>query len=1150
MGNLKNGQLLLLQRLRGWPLALIFSIGALLSVEAIVAIMDLILKGAVLSDDLLIGLIATGLVAPLTILLVNFLLVELFQKDQQQLKSGLSSARAHLSVALESADEGILMVNKEGVVLATNPRFLELWSVPPELAATGQDKQLLVHVLDQLADPDAFLNQVMQLYSSDKESRDTLHFKDGRVFARYSRTWTTESEHGRIWCFKDISEQKRFEESLRNTEQELRTILDNVDAYIYLKDTEGRYLFANRAVRELWHAEMEDVIGFGDEKFFDPPTAANIRSNDQRVLGAGETLRVEETNTVSTTGKTAIYQSTKLPLRRDDGRIYALCGISIDITFRKQAENALRESEETFRRLFNETSNPVLLFDLDEGKVIDCNQAVVRFLNYEMKEDIIGLPSDAIVLPIKSDGTPSAPLIGTKIAEALRMGFASFECQPVTRDGERRDVAVSLTALTCHGKPVLHALWTDISARRQAEARLQLAASVFTHANEAILITTADGTIIDTNDAFTRTSGYQRNEVIGKNPNILSSGRQDKAFYADMWQTLQKEGRWLGEIWNRRKDGEIYATMLTISAVCDEQNLVQYYVGLSTDITALKEHETRLERIAHYDALTNLPNRVLLADRLHQSMALTQRRGQRLAVAYLDLDGFKAVNDTYGHDAGDQLLISISAHMKAALREGDTLARIGGDEFVIVLPDLDSVTASTPLLVRLLAAAAQPVPQSGQTLQISASLGVTFYPQAETVEPDQLLRQADQAMYQAKLAGKNRYHIFDAENDRSIRSHHESIERIRQALTQGEFVLHYQPKVNMRLGTVIGAEALIRWQHPERGLVLPGTFLPAIENHPLAVELGEWVIDAAITQMEYWQTAGLQLPVSVNIGARQLQQPDFAGRVRTLLAKHPTVSPTSLELEVLETSALEDIAHVTTLIEACRELGVGFALDDFGTGYSSLSYFKRLPINVLKIDQSFVRDMLDDPDDLAILEGILGLALAFRREVIAEGVETTEQGELLLQLGCELAQGYGIARPMPATEIPVWMANWQPHASWRNQRLVSRKDLPLIFAGAEHRAWIAKLKAYLQGQKEAPPMDHHRCHLGHWLESEGKHLWNSHPDMQAIDDLHRQLHAVAIKAVTFHAQGRTPDALALLAELHNLSEQLLNRLKQLAKESQ
>ncbi len=580
------------------------------------------------------------------------------------------------------------------------------------------------------------------------------------------------------------------------------------------------------------------------------------------------------------------------------------------------------------------------------------------------------------------------------------------------------------------GGTLWHGFITDISERRQDEEKLQLAASAFTHSREGIMITAADGAIIEVNQAFARITGYARAEVLGKNPRLLSSGRQEAAFYASMWRDLEQQGHWQGEVWNRRKSGEVYATMQTLSAVRDRRGVTQQYLALFSDITALKEQQEQLERIAHFDVLTGLPNRSLLADRLHQSLAQAQRRNQSLAVAFLDLDGFKAVNDQHGHGAGDQLLIALAARMKQALREGDTLARLGGDEFVAVLLDLTDIESSLPTLVRLLAAAAQRVPIGALELQVSASIGVTFYPQREDIDADQLLRQADQAMYQAKLAGKNRYHVFDAIQDSSIRGHHEHLDRIRDALAGREFVLYYQPKVNMRTGQVVGAEALIRWQHPQRGLLLPAEFLSVIEDHPLAVDLGEWVMHTALGQMERWRLDGLDIPVSVNVGALQLQQGDFMPRLRSILATHPDVRPQCFELEVLETSALQDIAQISSVIKSCRELGVTFALDDFGTGYSSLTYLKRLPVAQLKIDQSFVRDMLVDPDDLAILKGVIGLGAAFHRQVIAEGVETVEHGAMLLQMGCELAQGYGIARPMPAQDLPAWVAQWKSPAAW------------------------------------------------------------------------------------------------------------------------
>jgi diguanylate cyclase (GGDEF)-like protein/PAS domain S-box-containing protein len=500
-------------------------------------------------------------------------------------------------------------------------------------------------------------------------------------------------------------------------------------------------------------------------------------------------------------------------------------------------------------------------------------------------------------------------------------------------------------------------IYEDITCQKADSQQQQLAASVFRYAREGIAITDARGCIVDVNEAFSLITGYTRAEVLGQNTRILSSGRQDKAFYTAMYQELQAHGHWAGEIWNRRKSGEVYAEMLTISAVRDGMGRVTHYVALFFDITAIKEHERQLEHLAHFDALTNLPNRVLLADRLQQAMAQAQRRGQLLAVAYLDLDGFKTINDDHGHAAGDLLLVRLAEAMRHTLREGDTLARLGGDEFVVVMADLRDANDCASSLTRLLAAAAQPMTLDEQVLQVSASLGVTFFPQAESVDADQLMRQADQAMYQAKLAGKNRYHVFDAAQDRSVRGLHESLEEIGLALQRGEFVLYYQPKVNLHSGEVLGAEALIRWNHPVRGLLAPAAFLPTIEDHPLAVAVGEWVLDTAMRQLQSWVALGLRTQVSINVGARQLQQADFVKVLCDALARYPEVAPAQLTIEVLETSALGDLQRTADLIQSCARLGVPFALDDFGTGYSSLTYLKHLPVREIKIDQSFVRDM-------------------------------------------------------------------------------------------------------------------------------------------------------------------------------------------------
>ncbi|MEH6652365.1 MAG: EAL domain-containing protein [Motiliproteus sp.] len=682
------------------------------------------------------------------------------------------------------------------------------------------------------------------------------------------------------------------------------------------------------------------------------------------------------------------------------------------------AQETLLESEERFKALSGASYGGIIIHD--QGLILECNHGLSEITGFGYHE-LVGMNGLDLIAPealdtvlnnIKSDYTESYEVVG------------------VRKDGSNYPLAIKGKNIAYKGSEARVIEFLDITERRKAEEQLKLAASVFTHAREGIMITDTTGAIIEVNDTFSLITGYSRDEVLGKNPRILHSDLQSDEFYSVMWSSLISKKHWYGELWNRRKNGELYAQLATISAVSDTDGVTQNYVALFSDITLMKQHQQQLEHIAHYDTLTNLPNRVLLADRLHHAMEQSDRRGESLAVAYLDLDGFKAINDAHGHEMGDDLLITLSRRMNEALRGGDTLARIGGDEFVAVLVDLGKEEDYESVLERLLLAAASPITVGDITLKVSTSIGLTLYPQ-DGGDADLLMRHADQAMYVAKQTGKNRYHLFDVHKDESIKTQRESIEHIQRALKQREFVLHYQPKVNMKTGAVIGAEALIRWQHPERGLMFPGDFLPIIENHSISVELGEWVIETALAQMAQWFAAGLEMPVSVNVGALQLQQRGFATKLSEALARYPQIQPCWLELEILETSALGDITEVSAIMHACREIGVTFSLDDFGTGFSSLTYLKRLPADLLKIDQSFVRDMLEDPDDRAIVLGVIGLAAAFNREVIAEGVESIDQGTLLLSMGCDQAQGYGIARPMVATAIPEWVLEWQPDSAWR-----------------------------------------------------------------------------------------------------------------------
>ncbi|WP_137227188.1 PAS domain S-box protein [Shewanella sp. MEBiC00475] len=737
-------------------------------------------------------------------------------------------------------------------------------------------------------------------------------------------------------------------------------------------------------------------------------------------------------------GRTIICEWHNTPIVNDSGDIIGVISLIQDITESRQTQIALEETEKRFREQSQRYAEVIWAanigtweWNVQTGKIV-FNDRWAEMLGYTLKElEPISIETwEALLHP------DDVNIINELIERCSQNETNTLKCEfrMQHKNGSwvwihNRGRVVAWTNDGMHLR--MSGIHQDITKSKQSEDSLKLAASVFTYAREGIIITDTAGAIINVNGAFSDITGYQCDEVIGHNSRLLKSGSHLPEFYDEMWATLLEKGHWTGEVWNKRKNGEIFPEILTISSVLDDAGVVQNYVSLFNDITEIKNHQKQLERIAHYDMLTNLPNRTLLADRLTQSMKHSQRQNSLLVVAFVDLDKFKNINDTYGHIVGDELLIMISSRMKDALRDVDTLARIGGDEFVAVMENIETLVDCEPIIERLLLAASEPVVVGGVTLEISASIGISIYPQ-DGVDADQLMRHADQAMYVAKQQGKNRYHLFDSAHNVAMINQHGKLDLIRNALDKNEFLLYYQPKVNMKTGALIGVEALIRWQSPDRGLIGPNDFLPVIENHALSIDLGEWVIRTALSQIQTWKTMGVDIPVSVNIGALQLQSEDFAIRLAELLASFSEVTPSSLELEVLETSAIGDLVQVTDTMLNCIEQGVHFALDDFGTGYSSLSHLRRFPAGLIKIDQTFVRDMLIDSDDLAIVEGVVVLAKSFSREVIAEGVETIAQGVALLQLGCELAQGYVIARPMMAHDILDWAANWQPDDAWRD----------------------------------------------------------------------------------------------------------------------
>ncbi len=583
------------------------------------------------------------------------------------------------------------------------------------------------------------------------------------------------------------------------------------------------------------------------------------------------------------------------------------------------------------------------------------------------------------------------------------------------------------------GRPLrLLATLADVQDRHEALERQLMSASLFQHLHEGLLITDADLRALDLNPAYTEILGVPREELLGTVPSLLRPTPADpvaRQQRAAMWASLRDHGSWRGELLERRRDGAMCTLATTISTIRGPAQDLRYHVLVIADITEQQAQREQLERQAHFDELTRLPNRTHLSQLLDDAMTAADRDGYLLVVCYLDLDRFKPVNDRFGHAAGDRLLAELAGRLRSALRSRehwtDSAARLGGDEFVLLLR-AGTLEEARLAVERVLRVVSQPylIDPAQDAVQVTASMGATVYP-VDRSDADTLLRHADHAMYGAKQAGRNGYLFFDPEHRRRTEQRVMAIGRIQEALDQQEFVLYYQPKVDMRSGRVIGFEALLRWEHPQQGLVAPMQFLPLIENTGLSSRVGDWVLSQALEHLSQWRRDGLDFAVSVNISARHLQEPDFALRLSELLARHSEPLATHLVLEMLETAAHADIEATSALVARCQGIGVRFALDDFGTGYSTLTYLKRLPVDVLKIDRSFIHHMLDDAQDRAIVEGVIGLARTFGCTVVAEGVESPAQARTLLDLGCDIGQGTGIAAPMPSNMVAQWVRDYR-----------------------------------------------------------------------------------------------------------------------------
>jgi diguanylate cyclase (GGDEF)-like protein/PAS domain S-box-containing protein len=800
----------------------------------------------------------------------------------------------------------------------------------------------------------------------------------------------------------DISEAKQTEEALRLSEGKFASVFAQCpDMLVIARLSDGCFLEANPAFLEQIGVSADEVVGRvpSELKIWGIPDIG--RSLLQR-LQKGSIRNLE------------------MPFRRSDGRLFtgllsaepfdldstaAIVLVVRDITPLKEAQQQLQMSEEKFAKAFHSSPDGLLITRQHDGLLVEVNDGFSRITGYHSS---LSLDRTTLDLGIWVDLNERQQLV----EQLSRDGFVKDLTSHIRRrDGQIRLCEISARPLPIAGEDCMLTIARDITERHQMQEKLLLAATVFESTAEGVLITDTRQQINAVNRAFSEITGYSEAEALGETPRLLASGLHDSAFYAAMWYQLTAEGHWQGEISNRRKNGEIYPSWLTISAVRNQDKFITHFVAVFADISSLKQAQARLDYQAHHDPLTGLPNRTLFESRLHA--ALTQsREGYRVgAVLFLDLDRFKHINDSLGHPVGDLLLKSIALRLKDNIRDIDTVARLGGDEFIVLLPGLQSAGDVEAFATRLLKSFSAPFQAGEHEFFMSTSIGSALFP-ADGADVATLIKNADAAMYRSKAKGRNRVESYTrdltAQASERIALEHE----LRRAIERNEFTLSYQPKISVLTYRLVGAEALIRWSHPTFGDVPPERFIPLAEENGMILQIGEWVLDQACRQLHEWaQHYDAFGPLSVNLAGAQLRQPNLVNRIEHLLLKYE-LQPGCLQLEITENFIMSQTEEALSVLHRLKKLGVQLAIDDFGTGYSSLSYLKRLPLDILKIDQSFVRGLPEDAHDAAIVRAIIALGRSMQLTVIAEGVETPEQQQFLAQEGCEQIQGYLVSLPI------------------------------------------------------------------------------------------------------------------------------------------
>jgi diguanylate cyclase (GGDEF)-like protein/PAS domain S-box-containing protein len=818
---------------------------------------------------------------------------------------------------------------------------------------------------------------------------------------------------------------RRNAQALAQLEQTHRLVLKDLEYQKYAldqhsivatTDVHGMIIYANDKFCTISQYSRDELIGH-NHRLINSGTHTKAFFRDMfRTIATGKVWHGDYCNRAKD-GSLYWVETTIVPNMSSDGKPFQYVAIRTDITARKKAEKKLRESQLLLNSIVEHIPVMVFVKRASDLRFELFNRAGEKMLGYS-RSDLLGKGN--------YDLWPKEQ--GDWFTAADRKVLASEEVteipeEPInTASGETRYLHTWKVALHDEdGKPAhLLGISMDITERKQAESELRIAAIAF-ESQEGMMVTDTNSVILRVNQAFTEATGYTSEEAVGQTPSLLKSGRHTADFYRAMWETIHLTGSWQGEIWDRRKNGEIYPKWLTITAVKGDNGAVTHYVGADVDITERKAAEDAVKNLAFYDPLTRLPNRRLLLDRLDHALASTTRSGREGALMFIDLDNFKTLNDTLGHNMGDLLLQHVAQRLLTCVREGDTVARLGGDEFVVMLEDLskdipEAAAQTEAIGVKILASLNQPYQLATHEYHSTPSIGATLFTD-HIFGVDVLFKQADIAMYQSKKAGRNTLRFFDPKMQDTVNVRAALENELHKALENRQFHLYYQIQVDSS-HRPLGAEALIRWNHPERGLVSPAQFIPLAEETGLILPIGQWVLETACTQLKIWEQDELtcDLVLAVNVSGKQFHQADFVAQVQAAVQRH-AINPTRLKLELTESMLLENIEDTIAAMSTLKEIGVMFSLDDFGTGYSSLQYLKRLPLDQIKIDQSFVRDLAIDTSDKAIVNTIIAMARSLNLDVIAEGVETVGQRQILLKKGCIHYQGYLFGKPVPIDEF-------------------------------------------------------------------------------------------------------------------------------------